>query len=81
MENISRQKEEELKENLKHIREEQENMEYKVKSVLKEEEDESIEINKAYIVLNQMGEKCTLGDKKFQRLIKEKQNMLIALRK
>lgn len=81
MENISRQKEEELKESLKYIKEEQENIQYKVKSVLKEEDDESIEINKSYIALNQMGERCTVEDKKLQRLIKEKQNMLNALRK
>lgn len=80
MENISKQKEEQ-KESLRHIREEQENIEYKIKSVLKEEEDESIEINKSYISLSQMGERCTAEDKKLQRLIKEKQNMLNALRK
>lgn len=81
MENISRQKEETLKENLKHIREEQENIEYKVKSVLKEEENEEIEINRSYIGLNQMSERCTAEDKRIQRVIKEKQNMLNGLRK
>lgn len=81
MENISRQKEEALKENLKHIREEQENIEYKVKSVLKEEENEEIEINRSYIGLNQMSERCTAEDKRIQRVIKEKQNMLNGLRK
>lgn len=81
MENIEKQSVEQLQVRLRKLKEEQENFEYDAKQILREEEDEDMEISHSHTVFAQMREKCSSEDSAIQRLIDEKQDALSAFRR
>lgn len=81
MENTEKQSVEQLQESLRKLKEEQENFEYDAKQILREEEDEDMEISHSHTVLAKMREKCSSEDSAIQRLIDEKQEALSAFRR
>lgn len=81
MENTEEQNVEQLQVRLRKLKEEQENFEYDAKRILREEEEEDMEISRSHTVLAQMREKCSSEDSAIQRLIYEKQDALSAFRR
>lgn len=81
LENTEKQNAEQLQVKLRKLKEEQENLEYDAKQILREEEDEDMEISHSHTVLAQMREKCSSEDSTIQRLIDEKQDALSTFRR
>ena len=81
MKEENKEKGEQLRRELRQLKEEQEVLEYNAKHILQEEEEEDWEISCSHTILAKMGEGCSSQDTVIQQLIYEKQDMLSTLRR